>query len=237
MGRALFLDLDDTLLDGSGFGESILRTCKEIEKVHPELDAATLVAANGEAWKGYWPEIQSDWTLGRRTGAEVSRETWRRTLALCGCTDERVLELACATHAATAEATYRLFDDARHLLTTLADSGVRLTLITNGSSDVQRGKLRALGIERVFHATVISGELGIAKPDPRIFAHALELCQVKPEHVWHVGDNLVTDVGGANAAGIGSVWLNRRGSTRREEDPTPRVEVSTLSDLPKALGW
>ena len=49
--------------------------------------------------------------------------------------------------------------------------------------------------------------------------------------VWHVGDNLVTDVAGANAAGLTSVWLNRAGAARSAADAVPALEITTLADL------
>ncbi len=62
--RALFFDLDETLLDGSRLQESIVRTCEIIAANQPELDAARLLKANGQIWQGYWREVEEKWTLG-----------------------------------------------------------------------------------------------------------------------------------------------------------------------------
>ncbi|MBT4098698.1 MAG: HAD family hydrolase [Gemmatimonadetes bacterium] len=56
------------------------------------------------------------------------------------------------------------------------------------------------------------------------------------EDVWHIGDNVRTDVGGANAAGLHSVWLNRFEQTLTEDDPVPDIEVKSLSELASLLG-
>src|SRR5690606_10059742 len=130
---------------------------------------------------------------------------------------------------------YRLYDDVLCLLSSLKDADIRLGLVTNGASDTQRGKLQALGIEPYFTAVVVSGEMGIAKPDPRVFASALAQLGVEPAAACHVGDNLTTDVAGANAAGMVSVWLNRRGVHRRASDPEPDLEIASLSALPDVL--
>lgn len=45
------------------------------------------------------------------------------------------------------------------------------------------------------------------------------------------GDNLATDIAGANAAGLTSVWLNRFGAVRKEQDSQPDVEISSFSEL------
>jgi putative hydrolase of the HAD superfamily len=64
-----------------------------------------------------------------------------------------------------------------------------LAIITNGASGSQRDGLGILGNEHWISAVVISGEVHMAKPDPAIFAIAIEKLGVKPEEVWHVGDS------------------------------------------------
>ena len=86
--QALFFDLDETLLDGSGRQEAILCTCRKIASTQPSLDAARLLKANGDVWQSYWPEVADKWTLGVLNGTEVSLGIWRRTLRACGCRDD-----------------------------------------------------------------------------------------------------------------------------------------------------
>ena len=96
--HALFFDPDGTLLDNGRFQESIVRTCREISARHRGLDETRLVEANSRVWKGYWPEVEDEWTLGALDGASVSLEAWRRTLRVCGCNDESIARLALQTH-------------------------------------------------------------------------------------------------------------------------------------------
>jgi putative hydrolase of the HAD superfamily len=138
--------------------------------------------------------------------------------------------LAGETHSQYARNALRLFDDVKELLDLLKPR-FRLALITNGASDTQRGALRVLGIEAVFDAVVISGEVGIAKPNATVFAIALNKLGVKPEMAWHVGDSLRTDVAGALGASITAVWLNRGGVIREKGDPEPDYEIRSLGEL------
>jgi putative hydrolase of the HAD superfamily len=229
--RALCLDLDDTLLDGSQYGLSVERTCRQIASINPALDAARLLAANGEVWRTYGPEMESRWNLEASDGASLVLEAWRRTLRACGCDDESLARQALQLHREYGREMYRLFEDVEELLTTLRASGVPLAIVTNGAADFQREKVRVLNLERRFDAVIISGEVGIAKPDAAIFQLAMERLGVGPESVWHVGDNLGTDVAGARAAGIGAVWLNRRGHPFPEGALRPDLEISTRADL------
>jgi len=206
--QALCFDLDETLLDGSRLAE-----------------------ANGEIWPGYWREVEEKWTLGALSGAAVSLEAWRLTLRACGCNDESTARLALRIHSQIGREAHRLFDDVRELLTSVRKARVALALITNGASDTQRDKLRVLEMEDWFDAIVISGEVGIAKPDAFAFDLAIDRLAVGRENVWHIGDSLATDVGGAKAAGLTAVWLNRRGLVRSEGDPEPDIEIHSLSNL------
>jgi putative hydrolase of the HAD superfamily len=190
-----------------------------------------LLETNRDMWRAFWPTVEDSWRLGVLDGATVSLEAWRRTLRACGCADECLVRLARDTHWRHARETTRLFDDAGDLLSWLAGIGLPLALITNGASDTQRQALRSLGIEQQFGAIVISGEVGMAKPDPVVFAIAMDALGVRPEHVWHVGDSPTTDVAGAKAAGLTAVWLNRDGLPWQADDPKPDHEIRSLREL------
>jgi HAD superfamily hydrolase (TIGR01549 family) len=230
--RALSFDLDGTLLDDSSrWHQSIVDTCEKVAASQPGLEAARLVEANVEVWEDYFPQVEEKWALGALDGASLSLEAWRRTLLACGCDDEFVTQLAWQTFRQFEREAQRLFDDVPELFNTVRSTRLLIALVTNGASDTQRGKLRALGIEDWFDVVVISGEIGTMKPDPAIFNVALDKLAVERENLWHVGDSLPIDVAGANAASVTSVWLNRSGRARREGEPGPDFEIRSLSSL------
>jgi putative hydrolase of the HAD superfamily len=229
--RALTLDLDDTLLDGRALEELIRQVCDSLADSHPSLDAHQLKSANAQAWSEYWMMVADDWALGRLDSASFSLEGWRRTLLACGCTDEVVVQEARDLHRTFSRETHRLYEDVPELLDFAMEANLPIALVTNGASDVQREKLEVLGIEDSFVAVVVSGELGAAKPDALPFETAVAALGCDREDVWHVGDNLMMDVVGAQRAGILAVWLNRSGRARPINDPEPDLEVATLSQL------
>ena len=232
--RALFLDLDETLLDRR-YPVAIVRTCEQLARLHPQLSAARLREANSVVWNAYWPEVEGRWILGSVDGAAVSREAWRRALRACGVADECVVERAARIYRRESRGAYRLFDDVDAFIASARARDVPLALVTNGARDSQRDKLSALGIEHWFEAVVISGEIGVGKPDPGIFELALDRLSAGRDGVWHVGDSLAADVAGAQAAGLTAVWLNRDGIARKPRDPEPDLEISSLSELAPAL--
>ena len=114
------------------------------------------------------------------------------------------------------QANRRLVAGARELLEVLSDH-CRLGIVTNNSTIEQTGKLRALDISNYFDTVIISEEVGVTKPDPRIFAIALERIGAQAREAVFVGDSWDNDIGGALAAGLAAVWLNH-------EDKTPEQE-------------
>ncbi|MCI3921257.1 histidinol-phosphate transaminase [Paenibacillus sp. TRM 82003] len=100
-----------------------------------------------------------------------------------------------------------LADGAAETLERLASQGIALGLVTNGTSRMQDRKIDLLGIRPRMTAIVVSETAGVRKPDPRIFATALEEIGASAEEVWFVGDHPANDVLGAAAAGLEPIWL------------------------------
>ena len=118
-----------------------------------------------------------------------------------------------------------LFPDARPALEKLA-SQYTLIAVTNGNAD-----LEMIGIDDLFHAYVSARTAGAAKPDPRIFAAAIEAGGHGPEHTLHVGDHPEHDVHGARRCGLRAAWVNRDKLPWPEKHATPDLEVSDLGVL------
>jgi len=125
------------------------------------------------------------------------------------------------------------FPDALETIRALRAKGLRVGVLTNGPSELQRRKLRASGLLDEFDAVAISGELGAHKPERRAFELALELLGTRAEETAMVGDDLVNDIGGALAAGFGAVvWVERRAG----ELPDGAYLVRQIAEVPAILG-
>ena len=125
------------------------------------------------------------------------------------------------------------YPDALETIRSLRSQGIRVGVLTNGPSELQRRKLRASGLLEELDAVAISGEIGAHKPDARAFERALELLGTRAEETAMVGDDLVNDVGGALAAGFAAVvWVERRPG----EPPEGAYLVRQVAEVPKILG-
>ena len=83
-----------------------------------------------------------------------------------------------------------------------------VALVTNGPPDIQRLKLEQTGLADHFSAVVISGELGLGKPDPEVFMHAVGSLGVRPQDAVMVGDSWERDIEGALGAGLSAIWIS-----------------------------
>jgi putative hydrolase of the HAD superfamily len=128
---------------------------------------------------------------------------------------------------------WRLFDDSRPCLRHLHRHGLRTAVITNAPGCYQRDKINAMGLADSFETIVTSGEVGVAKPDPRIFHTACARLNLPPGMVAHVGDRLDIDAIAATQAGLRGIWLNRTGS--RQPRPAGIAMIDSLEALPALL--
>lgn len=144
---------------------------------------------------------------------------------------------------ATTQAHWRVEEDAHPTLTSLLEQGYRLGLISNASDalDVHRLVNKA-NLRNYFEQILISAEVGLRKPHPRIFQLALDFFQIKPAEAAMVGDTLGADILGANQIGMRSIWITRRANTPDNRDHLDTIQpsaiVGSLAEIPPLLmGW
>ena len=120
------------------------------------------------------------------------------------------------------------------LLNTLKDK-VKIGIITNGFTALQQIRLERTGLRDYFDLLVISEQVGVAKPDRKIFDYTFEQMGQPPrDRVLMVGDTAESDILGGINAGIATCWLNAHGRSL-PEGIMPTWEVTTLSELERLL--
>ncbi len=122
------------------------------------------------------------------------------------------------------------FPKSRETLTELRKR-YRLGLVSNGSESAQGTKMRKVGLEDCLDMILYSGELGIDKPDPKVFLEGCKRIGCKPEEAYYVGDNPWRDIAGAWNAGITPIYI-----WRDDSKPCPGVRtIHQIEDLLKFL--
>ncbi|WP_406688982.1 HAD family hydrolase [Saccharopolyspora sp. ID03-671] len=225
--KAVCLDIDDTLLDSRSAARSSLRELLGTDRAWP-------------VWQRTTDRYYGRFVTGQLTFDDMCVERTRAFFAAFGeRIDHDEARRRETRRMAAMQRAWGLFDDVVDTLDWMRATGLKLAAVTNAPGAYQRKKLAAVGLADAFDAVVISGEIGIAKPDPRIFHTACERLGLQPSEVAHVGDRLSTDARGATRAGLRGIWLNRdqipaprtRGADTHDADTHDAGEVATIAGL------
>nr|BAL58860.1 HAD-superfamily hydrolase, subfamily IA [Candidatus Acetothermum autotrophicum] len=225
--KAIFFDLDETLLDTSGCRPPAVEASFRVAaQKYPQLDF--------EAWRAASEEVKREmhdlWLNSPNSGAELLQEGSYRILQKLGIDDREFARQVSQAYYRTWVSHLKLFPEVKDVLAALRGR-FRLGIISNGPSDLQRYKLRLFELEREFNPIVISGEVGVAKPNGEIFRRALELAEVLPSEALYVGDSPTYDIAGAKGAGIMIAWVNRNGQMAENLEVKPDYVISDLRGL------
>lgn len=131
-----------------------------------------------------------------------------------------------------------LLDGSAGILDVLASKGVKVGLISNTgltSPELYREWFDAKGILDKFDFLSFSNEQEVAKPSPAIFETTLTGLGVEAGNTLHVGDNIHTDVGGAAAVGMSTVWVRGGVKSPVETDVEPDFTVDSVLELPEIV--
>jgi len=218
--KAITLDLDDTLWP---IWPAIERAEKALDEwLSQRAPNAAALFSNASARRDIREHVTRARPELKHNLSFIRRETIR--LALYRCGEDTLL----------AEPAFDVFFDERNRVTLFEDavqaleflsSRFPLVAVSNGNADIQR-----IGINAYFQASISAQQLGVGKPDPRIFHAAAGAAEVEPSQVLHVGDDATLDVLGALDCGMQTVWINR--SDKAWTHPAvPHKTVSTLTEL------
>ena len=225
MRRLLLVDIDDTVVDWIGpAGEAIIAAAA----THRAL-AGSDPQQLADRFLEIVEETHSLWMAGALKVDQLRSERIRRLMAESAGVD---LDDAEAEALSTAYRTAYLrarrpLTGAPELLAAVRRRGARVVAVTNNLVAEQEDKLRATGLRHLFDAVVISEAVGVSKPDPHIFEHALREGHASADKSIMLGDSWANDVLGAVASGIAAAWLDRRGLGV----PDPSVPVLRLTSL------
>ncbi len=125
---------------------------------------------------------------------------------------------------------YEKYPETDEALKKLKDADIKLILISN-SPPPSKKAFKALDLPRFFDKTVFSCEIGVMKPDKRIFERAIKHLNVKPEEIVMVGDSLEKDVAGATSAGLNAILLDRKGLIKYDSKITNLLELVEVVNL------
>ena len=201
----LLVDNDNTLMD---FNAAEAKALIDVLRNHglPTDDATVHVyhEINDAQWKAL--------ERGETTQPKLKVERFRQLLAYLGRTDIPA-ETMSAEYAAGLGSHADLLPGAEEFIHAVHGK-MKIALVSNGVSAIQRGRLAKCPLTPMFDAIVISEEVGAAKPDPKLLHVAMDMlgCTDKAQAVM-MGDSLTADIAAANNAGMDSIFYSLKGNT------------------------
>ncbi len=177
------------------------------EIVHKEISKDLSKLVNGLNWQEHFNLYKDLVSEGLGSGEAVwealVRISERRGLKL-SLQKNMVYEMHMRYHAKLAE----LYEDSIEALELGKKLFGKIALVSDSDAGVAEEILKAKGIRHYFDAIVVSGEVGVRKPDPRLFLEAARRVKADPNKCVMTGDT-IKDVEGAKAAGMKAVLLAR----------------------------
>jgi FMN phosphatase YigB (HAD superfamily) len=211
-------DLDETLWEFMPMMDGALRrTIERLEERIPALKGTLTV----DVLHAYRAALAGE----AGTYEELRMESFRRALADRGVVEEGLPRWMVDVWMAERVFSVELHPDVEPEMDRLASAGHVLGAITNGNFPVEK-----LEVARRFAFVVHAERVGELKPAAAPFLRAAELSGGQPERWVHVGDDLETDVAGAQACGMKAVWINRSGRAL-PEGYAPDAELPSLAGL------
>ncbi len=213
--RAYLFDLDDTL--GNRRIYAYETYARRVDERYPDLDPlfrevilqhCMVLDQHGDVNKGYVRDgILRKWKidLGENFNDWWEEHLWQQMV---------------------------LFPDAIDVIRELKKRSYMVGVVTNGSAYGQNKKLEKAGLKEILDDWVVSGDIGIHKPDPAIYQLAADHLHVQCDECVFVGDLWQTDLYGAARAGMKPVWMSAEGMPAQDFKKIPQIRhLRELLDL------
>ncbi|MES1038762.1 YjjG family noncanonical pyrimidine nucleotidase [Peribacillus simplex] len=219
--KALFFDMDDTLLDFQKAESDALRLLfKEQQMLYTPQAEAHYKTINQNLWKSF-------------EKGEISRDEVINTRFLTF-----FKEYGRAVDGVALEKTYRRYLEqghqevnGAHELVAILELHYDLYIVSNGVSRTQDKRLRDSGLHAYFKQIFISEDTGYQKPMKEFFDYVFaSIPYFKPEQGLIIGDSLSADIRGGQLAGMDTCWFNPEWK-QNETGIEPTYEIQKLSDL------
>ena len=205
----VWVDLDDTLWDFTANSHALLTQIYAERKECQRFPTA-------EAWVDTYEEhnhmLWREYAAGRVARDFLMMDRFKHPFLQVGfdeATAERLSTELGDEYLSRLGRMSALVPGARELLTELRHRGFKIGILSNGFREVQHNKLHASGIAGMIDLVVLSDDIGINKPDRRLFDFAVSQAATSAERCLMIGDNPDTDIAGAKNAGWRALRFNR----------------------------
>jgi putative hydrolase of the HAD superfamily len=233
--KLIGFDLDDCLFDSTGLSEKArIKGIEAMINLGLKIDKQNAINIIQEIVKEYGSNYSEHYNLfisrlnflySEKYNIPISEQYRYVAAAVMAYHEEKVKSI-------------KLYDDVEDCLTKLRQINIKTAIISDGIPIKQYEKILRLKIDKLIDLVVISDEIGIKKPNPKLFDYCLKKIGVKGPEMIYVGDRIDKDIIPALLNNIHSVYIHRHGKydtyhtgEKIPENIQPEYEISNLSDL------
>lgn len=227
--KNLFIDLDDTLYDFSAASRESFR------EAYSMLHYERFFESFEHYMSLYSPYNLMLWGLygeGKITKEELNKRRYSHPLECVGINDQELADTFCRESLSRIPTKSCIIPGTIELLEYLRPK-YRMFILSNGFKELQSRKMKTAGLDRYFDALILSEDIGINKPRPELFEHALRTTGSSKEESIMIGDMFETDIAGAANIGMQQIFFNPKRLTGLPFAPT--YEVNSLLQIKEIL--
>ncbi len=130
--------------------------------------------------------------------------------------------------------TLNAYPEVPQALSVLKNRGFKLAILSNGTPEMLSAGVKNSGIEDLIDASISVEDIGIFKPDFKVYQLAVDQLNVRAHEIIFQSSN-AWDASGASAFGFNVAWINRFGQSKERLPGTPDFEIKTLMELPDLI--
>lgn len=227
--RNLFIDLDDTVYDFSEASREAFRETYDL------LQYGRYFNSFEHYMELYAPYNLMLWGMygeGKITKEELNRRRYSHPLEAVGVNDRELAATFCREALSRIPTKGPLMPGAIELLEYLRPK-YNMYILSNGFKELQSSKMHTAGIDKYFDKLILSEDIGVNKPNPELFEHALRTTGSKLSESIMIGDMFETDITGAANIGMEQIYYNPKG--KKGHPFVPTYEVTHLLQIKEIL--
>ncbi len=221
--KNIFIDLDDTIYDFAAASRESFREAYDLLGYAQYFQSFNHFLSlyepyNLELWKRYGE--------GKITKAELNRKRYAYPLKMVGIDNQELADTFCREVLGRIPTKNKVVPGAIELLEYLHPR-YNLYILSNGFKELQAHKMQTAGLCKYFKRLILSDDIGINKPRPELFIHALQVTNSATEESIMIGDMFDTDIAGAAGVSMDQIFFNRKNIAPLPFEPTYQVKELT----------
>jgi putative hydrolase of the HAD superfamily len=209
--KFIYFDLDDTLLNHRAAEKSGLQEVHQQFSIFKNVDPQTL--------NGVYHQVNTkQWGLysqGKVSREELQRNRFEQTLEQLGL-DGSFYERVGNYYMQCYRNHWQWIQGAQEAYQRVIKQ-YPVGILTNGFAETQRKKFEEFDFYDSADHVVISEDVGVLKPDPKVFEYATDLANEDPSDILYIGDSFTSDIKGGSSFGWNTAWYTRNGDSKKHE--------------------